>query len=1160
MSGIYVYNSALQMTGTSLEGANVSAKDFVYMAQRFPDVLNYFGFTLESLGQTQAAFYDHFFTEEERAIRQRDEALASISAWNEDSGIYGDAKITDSGSFRTYVEGLNLLDMNQQDAYMRAMQAVPAFIALDEALATLEGTTEEASMSIKEFIESITPESVLNKASFDEMTELFATFGQQLPKTSDALYDLVIAGAFTDEQMQELAKNSEELGQAFEYISEMIDFIDSLKPDLSGDRALQEMTVLFESFGQQFPQTAEALYALIQAGALTEEQILSLSRRSDDLTTAFETVSETFDFIDSLAPESATSDLAEMRDLFASWGIQIPQTSDSLYDLIRSGALTWDQIRALVTKTDELTAAFEVLENTMTFVESLKPAAQASNEALQEMAVLFASWGLTHPDTSEALYELIQAGALTEDQIRVLAQESDMLTTAFEKVANTFAFIDSLTPATVAAQASLEQMTALFASWGMQIPQTSDALYELVQSGALTWEQMDQLASKADDLTAAFEELNRVTSFVKSLQSSDAVDAQSLSEMQALFESWGLSLPSSSDALYALIQAGALTNEQILKLANSADTLSSAFSGLDAKQQVALSMLQAAYDNSIAYENDQSAQRVERLQEASAAAGDALREASNKRIEALNKANEDAVNALNKAHELRVDGLNDKLSEASEALSDFTNIIDSSLSGLRSLLKQTDGVDETRQRMVGEAYAAINLFKSTGKFPDTIDDTISNLSEVDPNDFASRADWEAAISENSAALQALMSAGQGAKTEGQQQVELLEQQIDLLEEYHQAELDKLQSDLDTSIKAEQDNLERLLKAEDDNLQRLINAEEMSLQRLLRTMELEFDAAKATLMSDTNLLLNVGNGLLQQLIDSVTRAGSTTLPTDKPYLDTLPSVFNEEAYLKSNPDVAAAVDSGEFASGLDHYLNSGATEGRSPSGTTGSNLMTDPIIPTLPDPSTLPDLIPPTIPKPTSLLFDEAWYLQNNPDVAEFVALEGQAFMSGDTGEAHYREFGLAENRAPNASVDALFNAEEYLNRYAAEADAMLTHYASALDHYLQAGFYEGRIPGFAAGGEHLGGLRIVGERGPELEYTGPSSITPNHGIGSVFREGNAELHEEMRALREEVKALRQVSASQAISNAELLKIHKRWNGEGMPPDRMDYQKTTAEAV
>ncbi|WP_306752093.1 tape measure protein [Paracoccus actinidiae] len=32
------------------------------------------------------------------------------------------------------------------------------------------------------------------------------------------------------------------------------------------------------------------------------------------------------------------------------------------------------------------------------------------------------------------------------------------------------------------------------------------------------------------------------------------------------------------------------------------------------------------------------------------------------------------------------------------------------------------------------------------------------------------------------------------------------------------------------------------------------------------------------------------------------------------------------------------------------------------------------------------------------------------------------------------------------------------------------------------------VPGFASGGSHLGGLRIVGEKGPELEATGPSRI------------------------------------------------------------------------
>jgi hypothetical protein len=38
------------------------------------------------------------------------------------------------------------------------------------------------------------------------------------------------------------------------------------------------------------------------------------------------------------------------------------------------------------------------------------------------------------------------------------------------------------------------------------------------------------------------------------------------------------------------------------------------------------------------------------------------------------------------------------------------------------------------------------------------------------------------------------------------------------------------------------------------------------------------------------------------------------------------------------------------------------------------------------------------------------------------------------------------------------------------------------------------VPGFAAGGMHRGGLRIVGENGPELEATGPAMIYPNEAL------------------------------------------------------------------
>lgn len=65
------------------------------------------------------------------------------------------------------------------------------------------------------------------------------------------------------------------------------------------------------------------------------------------------------------------------------------------------------------------------------------------------------------------------------------------------------------------------------------------------------------------------------------------------------------------------------------------------------------------------------------------------------------------------------------------------------------------------------------------------------------------------------------------------------------------------------------------------------------------------------------------------------------------------------------------------------------------------------------------------------------------------------------------------------------------------------------------------VPGFATGGMHLGGLRIVGENGPELEATGPARIYSNSQTKAMLGGGNAEVVAELRALRAENAAMRQ---------------------------------------
>ena len=60
------------------------------------------------------------------------------------------------------------------------------------------------------------------------------------------------------------------------------------------------------------------------------------------------------------------------------------------------------------------------------------------------------------------------------------------------------------------------------------------------------------------------------------------------------------------------------------------------------------------------------------------------------------------------------------------------------------------------------------------------------------------------------------------------------------------------------------------------------------------------------------------------------------------------------------------------------------------------------------------------------------------------------------------------------------------------------------------------LPTFADGGFHAGGLRIVGERGPELEFTGPSRITSNNDLREALS-GNKEVVIELRLLRSAIE-------------------------------------------
>lgn len=91
-------------------------------------------------------------------------------------------------------------------------------------------------------------------------------------------------------------------------------------------------------------------------------------------------------------------------------------------------------------------------------------------------------------------------------------------------------------------------------------------------------------------------------------------------------------------------------------------------------------------------------------------------------------------------------------------------------------------------------------------------------------------------------------------------------------------------------------------------------------------------------------------------------------------------------------------------------------------------------------------------------------------------------------------------------------------------------------------------PAFASGGVHLGGLRIVGENGPELEATGPSRIwNQNQLAGVLGSRDDAALVAELRALRDENRALSEAMVRQ---QADMNRLLMRWETQGMPEERV----------
>jgi hypothetical protein len=92
---------------------------------------------------------------------------------------------------------------------------------------------------------------------------------------------------------------------------------------------------------------------------------------------------------------------------------------------------------------------------------------------------------------------------------------------------------------------------------------------------------------------------------------------------------------------------------------------------------------------------------------------------------------------------------------------------------------------------------------------------------------------------------------------------------------------------------------------------------------------------------------------------------------------------------------------------------------------------------------------------------------------------------------------------------------------------------------------DGEMPGFYNGGMHSGGLRLVGENGPEIEATGTSRIYNANQTADILG-GSMTTANQIAALRDEMRASLYAIAKNTGKTANQL---VRWDGDGLPDAR-----------
>ena len=216
-------DAALYLTGTTTDATGMA---FVTLANDLAKAADEAKIGMQGLAQLQAAYYQHFFTEEERALKQKEDSLKAIDRWNQDQGLTG---IDTSEEFRAYIESLDLTTEAGRAAYVEAMKLVGAFISLDDALDKLGDTIDDAAdvfadqrNALRDLAEQLDPTNYLSQERVDQADQALRDAGY-LGNLRDAtgiaefmrlLAEMDDAGGEAGDALREFFKTYEEVFDA----------------------------------------------------------------------------------------------------------------------------------------------------------------------------------------------------------------------------------------------------------------------------------------------------------------------------------------------------------------------------------------------------------------------------------------------------------------------------------------------------------------------------------------------------------------------------------------------------------------------------------------------------------------------------------------------------------------------------------------------------------------------------------------------------------------------------------------------------------------------------------------------------------------------------------------------------------------------------------